>query len=190
MKLTKLGNQVWELSDFLSEFELSSLLSVAQGADESLWHSEEVPEYWRGKVLMAVHIFREDEKLYDFLSNLDKKVEKIFSNAKSVLSISSVIRYLPGRGMGVHMDNVEDHDKDNVFGLVIYLNDDYEGGEIYYPDIDLEVKPKKNSVLIHYAGLSHGVRQVTSGTRYVVTSFVKGDSSTVINNVEEILSAI
>lgn len=81
--------------------------------------------------------------------------------------------------MGVHRDDVEEEDKVNMYGIVIYLNDDYEGGEIIYPDYGVEHKPVAGSMVVHRASTPHGVNSVTGDkVRYILTSFVKGDSST------------
>ena len=116
----------------------------------------------------------------EFMKKLNTKIFNLFMNAWEVLSVSSIIRYRLGEGKGIHRDNDGEKDVNNVYGLVFYLNDDYEGGEICYPSLNYSIKPKKNSVLIHYAGLEHGVNNVISGTRYVLTSFVKGDSGTTV----------
>lgn len=75
------------------------------------------------------------------------------------------------------------------YGVVIYFGD-FEGGEIFYPDLNpdgtvkdawqlinnpecLEYKPEKGDVVIHSAfdPYSHGVRDVTSGIRYAFSNF-------------------
>ena len=72
------------------------------------------------------------------------------------------------------------------YGLVAYFGD-FEGGEIYYPMINpdgskkdvpggdvLTYKPQRGDVVIHGAfdTHTHGVRPVTSGTRYAYANFV------------------
>lgn len=48
----------------------------------------------------------------------------------------------------------------------IFLNDNYEGGELVFPDIDITLKPKTGS-LVFFPGYytRHGVNKVTNGTR-------------------------
>ncbi len=58
-------------------------------------------------------------------------------------------------------------------GCVMYLNDDYEGGEIYFPAYDIEIKPKAGD-LIFFPGSNlymHGVRELRTGIRYTFTTF-------------------
>ena len=72
------------------------------------------------------------------------------------------------------------------YGVCAYLGD-YEGGAIFYPNINpdgtlktdnyngpcFEYTPQKGDIVIHSAfdPYGHGVREVTSGTRYVYSNF-------------------
>ena len=58
---------------------------------------------------------------------------------------------------------------------VIYLNDDYEGGEIYFPDIGLSHKPAAGTLLCFEGSLRHGVRAVTRGLRYTSPGWYSSD---------------
>lgn len=58
---------------------------------------------------------------------------------------------------------------------VIYLNDDYNGGELYFRDQGIDLKPPAYSVAIFNNGADyvHGVRTVLEGpTRYTLASFI------------------
>jgi hypothetical protein len=48
----------------------------------------------------------------------------------------------------------------------LFLNDNYEGGELYFPDLEITLKPKSGT-LVFFPGYytKHGVNEVTSGTR-------------------------
>lgn len=54
----------------------------------------------------------------------------------------------------------------------IILNDDYEGGQLIFPDQDTLIKPKAGS-MVFFPGyyVSHGVNTITKGTRYVLLIF-------------------
>ena len=60
------------------------------------------------------------------------------------------------------------------YGVLLYLNDEYNGGEIYFPEFDLEIKPEKGE-LIFFPGNNlymHGVKEVTEGNRFVIQNFL------------------
>ena len=62
------------------------------------------------------------------------------------------------------------------YATIIYINDDYNGGEIFFTNKNLELKPKPGSLLIFPGNdeFNHGVRHVQSGPiRYVLVGFIK-----------------
>lgn len=58
-------------------------------------------------------------------------------------------------------------------GIIFYINDDFEGGEIDYIDKGIVIKPIANSLLVHNASNTHGVKLVTKGDRYIMANFYK-----------------
>ena len=54
----------------------------------------------------------------------------------------------------------------------LYLNDDFEGGELFFPNLDISIKPKARQLIIFPGGNEyvHGVKTVTKGARYVLFS--------------------
>lgn len=72
--------------------------------------------------------------------------------------------------MFVHIDNQVHMEKPILWGSVVYPNDDYDGGEIYYPDYDFLYKPKPGSLVLHEGNTKHGVKKVISGNRFCAAS--------------------
>jgi hypothetical protein len=59
------------------------------------------------------------------------------------------------------------------YACMLYLNSNFEGGEIYFPDYDIEIKPRPG-LLVFFPGTLeylHGVREITEGVRYTVGCF-------------------
>lgn len=59
--------------------------------------------------------------------------------------------------------------------ILAYLNDDYGGGELYFPEHNFAIKPKRRMLImfpgnLHYV---HGVAKITSGTRYTLSQWSK-----------------
>jgi hypothetical protein len=107
----------------------------------------------------------------------------------------NIKKYAVGTAMGAHFDQL-DGDKTLRYSLVMYLNDDFEGGEISFtlsdydgvlnktnstPDLDHEkalkegimdfsIKPKANSVIIFpsSAPYHHTAHLVKTGFKYMV----------------------
>jgi leucine proline-enriched proteoglycan (leprecan) len=63
------------------------------------------------------------------------------------------------------------------FAGVIYLNDDYEGGELYFTGLDIAVKPRRGMFVGLTAGFhhEHSVLRVESGTRLTMPFFLTFD---------------
>lgn len=73
------------------------------------------------------------------------------------------------------------HDHSNITTLVNLNPGEFEGGGTYFPKYKCNVNPKEYGVMTLHPGNithKHGARAVTSGTRYVVVSFIKGGSHT------------
>lgn len=81
----------------------------------------------------------------------------------------------PGSSMKPHIDGPPEFEElgypemgvSNI-GSNYYLNDNYSGGELYYPNLDFEYKPVPNSLVLHRGSdpqFQHGVREVTAGWR-------------------------
>lgn len=50
--------------------------------------------------------------------------------------------------------------------------DDYEGGELVFPELERELKPKKGTGVVFKSDILHGVQPVVSGSRYMLLSFM------------------
>jgi hypothetical protein len=77
-----------------------------------------------------------------------------------------------------HSDNSDFDGHPNAFEInkyvgILYLNYDYEGGELYFPDHNIELKPAAYSYICFPGGVEniHGVKEITKGVRYTMVSF-------------------
>jgi hypothetical protein len=75
-----------------------------------------------------------------------------------------IARFEEGHGMHDHFDS----SRPNDIATLVYLNSDYEGGEIYFPDYDIVIKPEPGDLLCFpdQPAYVHGVKTIKSGTRY------------------------
>ena len=82
------------------------------------------------------------------------------------------VKYGPGNFFKPHSDHGFSYTA--TVSSIIYLNDDYEGGELYFPIIDVKIKPKAGDVILFPSTFiyAHGSASVLSGTKYsAVTMF-------------------
>ena len=63
---------------------------------------------------------------------------------------------------------------DRDVSFLFYLNDQYGGGELEFPDLGLTIKPKKGMMIAFpsYKDFAHMVHPVTWGHRYTLVSWV------------------
>lgn len=81
----------------------------------------------------------------------------------------SISKYYSGSGMGPHTDaGPIAH-----LSAVLYLNDDYDGGELAFPNHDIVVKPSAGSIIMFPSvePYVHDPRNVVSGEKYIAPSF-------------------
>ena len=73
----------------------------------------------------------------------------------------------------LHTDDSGDT-KHRKISMVCALSDpdDYKGGELHFPDLNISFKLKKGSIIVFNPSLMHGVTPVTEGNRYVLISFM------------------
>lgn len=82
------------------------------------------------------------------------------------LEVYQLVSWPAGSEQPVHVDNRR---APTTHAAILYLNDDYVGGQTYFPDIAEEVQPQCG-LLAGFPGraLPHGVRRIESGTRYTL----------------------
>lgn len=134
-------------------------------ADERNKYTEENDQnYWYDKSMMLEDL--------DFCDRLMERIQPFFGPGYTLPRITEVHRQQVGEGMDEHADM--GHRKDLLRSMLFYLNDDYEGGELYFPALNFEYKPKAGDFVTFpsYERYTHGVRPVLSGSdRYVLAGF-------------------
>lgn len=72
------------------------------------------------------------------------------------------------------VDNKLKRVADRDISVLMYLNDDYEGGQIEFTQLQLTIRPKAGMLLAFpsYWEFEHKVHPVTKGTRYSIVSWI------------------
>lgn len=174
--------EIYVYEDFLSIDELAYLDSQIEKANlKNLWQGEPGNTVdsgnWRNRNFF---LERSDETV-----SLEEKVAKAYSEKIATLSelgagsqfkgLGPINRTTPGQSLPVHDDmGPPEMNLPVAHGLILYLNDDFTGGELYYPGLGLEIAPKRGLLVAHSASkkYAHGVKEVTSGIRYGLTMFI------------------
>ena len=86
-----------------------------------------------------------------------------------------LLRYKPGQHFHEHIDNIAGHPTwgQRQLSTVLYLNDDYTGGEIQFPRQKKTLKPKAGDVVLFPSHFTHphASLDVKEGTKLAVVSW-------------------
>lgn len=87
-----------------------------------------------------------------------------------------VRQYQAGSFMTAHQDAYGYIKKGNDFAkpiitALLYLNDDYIGGELSFPNEGIKIKPKKGSIVVFLSNIDHEVLTILDGDRYLTSIY-------------------
>ena len=150
---------------------------------------------WRGhKIAEAIELGTSSNSLksmspeiYGIFMNMFVKIIKPAEPLLNISPVAELQRFIAGEkdfsvldkewSMTPHQDNNSSYSMTaNIEkGLIFYINDDFEGGEIEYVNKNIIHRPVANSIIVHPANqeYTHGVRLVTSGHRCIMTNFYR-----------------
>jgi len=194
--VTELVPGVFYIRNFVTEEELNTLWAEINASKEDDWTRRYLAEMERH----ALDKFGTDDLSYlkneglievtdDFFDKtlevqsekmrrvLEERSRKIFYALGDyvVTGFQTFQRLYEGSQLKAHYDRYSD--KLVAYASVLYLNDDYNGGELFFPELDFEIaKPEVGSLIIFPGSekYTHGVRHVKEGpVRYVIPAFIK-----------------
>jgi len=98
-----------------------------------------------------------------------EELENLKSDMFEGMNYYGIRRYNENESMGPHPDRVEE-DKD-TYTISVYLDDDYEGGElgVVQPGVDALIKPNAGSIVVFPSGYLHESKLLTSGRKTIIT---------------------
>ena len=82
----------------------------------------------------------------------------------------NILKYVEGGFLPPHQDHGV---SSRALSVLIYLNDDYEGGEISFPISNIVLKPKSGSVVLFPSNFLyvHTISDMISGVRYSIPAW-------------------
>lgn len=182
----EIHKNIFLIKDFISEDERLSLISIAKNASEEDWKKTYLDNI-KGNVnlskiaKLAVDYPLMDNPLMDKALNhesdlsflLRDRIRAAISKDLRIATFGTIQRHYPGSSLPAHTDKA--FGTLPKYATVLYLNDDYLGGELYFPVLNLEFKFPKGSLVIFDTDdkYEHGVKEVLDGpTRFVITNFM------------------
>jgi hypothetical protein len=195
-EIEKINEDIILVKNFISKEELGHVFDIINNTTEEDWKIEylsnlknfcmekfgrddvdnlvaegkfEITQNWEDKNFNILHTDVQ-KVIYDRLNDLVAvaKPEWMLSG------FATIQRMQEGVELKSHTD--QDTDPSIRYATILYLNDEYSNGEVFFPNFDIELKPKATSLLL-FPGTKqyeHGVRHVGPGAiRYVLVGFIK-----------------
>jgi len=121
-----------------------------------------------------------DDPYFDLLT---QRVADFF-NVQNLMCIEPfpMMKYSPGDYFNWHTDLTGGFATQRIATMIMYLNDDFEGGATCFQHLGLKIQPKRGSALVYYytptEPLVHCGNAVTSGTKFILNAFVRNGEFT------------
>ncbi len=187
-------DMIIELENFMTEDEIIFLENAAKNI--TIWDVTETHEnengtviydanYWKDRVATRPSLDKNDPEIGPVLERLFQRLQPIIEDFFSVRvqpTGQTIVRWLPGQFQNPHADK-ELHDGPDAglpndfpwydLSSLFYLNDDYEGGELYFPLQDVQFKPKRGAAYFFPGDKNfiHGVTEIKNSIRYTCPFF-------------------
>lgn len=137
--------------------------------------------YWSNRQCSGEILKRINPEVFNLIEKYIQKMRIYLENNFNV-SLSTrppvIIKWREGLEQQPHADKQTNDGKPNPFptydiNSLFYYNDDFEGGELYYPEYDLTINPRPGLAVAHPGDINylHGVKKIISGERYTTPSF-------------------
>lgn len=166
---------IYIVNNLLSKEEIETLLLAAR--DLEIWKESE----FRNKYTDIKKLQEKYPEVYLLLEDITlrwKPLVSKFFNVEIKTYMNPMSKWPVGGSQKPHADKEwEDGSpaQENYYdiGSVIYLNDDYEGGEIYFPDHNIDLRPKPGTAIAFPGDLffMHGVKELSKTERYTIPIF-------------------
>lgn len=165
------------IEDFISQSDIDAIYDYCYSINE--WVSQSVSN--TDSISTAATMKQNAPDVYDILQGYHREVHRLIEHKfgrKLLLDETGIRRWDAGEFQGIHADGETFDGLPNDtyivdYGSIMYINDNYEGGEIFFPAYDIEFKPKPGTLVFFPSSTYyvHGVRMVTAGVRYTSPHF-------------------
>ncbi|MGI9653044.1 prolyl hydroxylase family protein [Chryseobacterium sp. RLHN22] len=177
MKKKELHPQIFVIENFLTDEECDHYIDLTK--DKVF---EEAKINMSGRQMMSKGVRNNDRLMIfdnDLAENLFKKAAEFLPQTHddyNILDFNEMFRiykYSTGQRFKMHRDGsyIRNVNEKSFYTFLIYLNDDFEGGETEFENL-FTVAPKKGSALVFYHPLRHEGKTLISGLKYVLRTDV------------------
>jgi len=191
------------VDNILTEEDIRIIMNYIESTEESDWmdngsdnpHNKTIDvhsgenmnrqgeDYWAGRTIHLPKIKSKNTQVADIMKRwahgIRKKAVEHFKLKHLICDGPHLVRWLHGYELFPHCDQEEPDGREHEFpyrdfGSITWLNNNYTGGQIYYPNLDNyspEMKVGRTAFHRGTCNHMHGVKEVDSGIRYTIASF-------------------
>ncbi|HYG14107.1 MAG TPA: 2OG-Fe(II) oxygenase [Bacteroidia bacterium] len=176
MSLKVINKNIFLVPDFLTPIECREYIEMS----EKLGYEKALVETEKG--YQEIKAVRDNDRVLFTDSNLSSHLyERAFQYLPGHIGNSSLYglnelirfyRYKPGQKFKKHNDQsfIKNEEEASYYTFLIYLNDNYEGGETQF---DMQtIRPQAGTLLIFLHQLEHSGNEVVNGVKYVLRTDV------------------
>jgi hypothetical protein len=196
VNFTEITDELISIENFLTDKELDFIWSRINSAKQEDWEIEytsnlkrfclqkfgrddvdnlvtegkfEITQNWNDKNL-NISDSKEYRVFHERLNRLTLETESNFE----LSGFATIQRMQPGVELKSHTDNHTD--PSITYAAILYINDDYVDGELFFKNLNIKLRPKPKTLLLFPGNekYEHGVELVSEGPiRYVLVGFIK-----------------
>ena len=138
-------------------------------------------EYWSNRQCSSPILKKLNVEVWEIIDKyVDKMARQIEADYGLLVEKRSpvIMRWVAGNEQQPHADKQLNTGEPNAFinydiNSLFYYNNDFVGGELYYPQYDIKITPEPGLAVVHPGDINylHGVTRVESGERFTTPSF-------------------
>lgn len=172
------------IDDLLSGAECANLAEAFYEMSDRLFRSDAIDPYWNNRFLWHADVAACHPRQGAIMLDAQREATGLMKGFYRITAdlypdMLQLVSWKSGMFMRPHADNAnpdgsKHHMAHRDFAGVLYINDDYEGGELYFTSLNIAVKPRRGMFVGMTAGFhhEHAVLRVKSGMRLTMPFFL------------------
>ena len=173
--------------DFLSAAQCDAVVEAYRRNESRAEASITDDNFFSGRFLWISSLPEEDRYIKRLMNDVRARAAQrlmaFYKLKKPVFADTiQIVKWPAGFEMPAHADNANPDGSAHPtpfrdYTSLVYLNDDFEGGEFYFDNQKLRLKPKKGLLVCFTGGMRHfhGVGKVVSGERFTMPAWYSED---------------
>lgn len=169
-----------------------NILDLINSTENSITNTDVISKWYEWGSSSNEYVFgQKKDFLYSNITTSSEDTAHIFNSIHSSIATAQQIytektgvklkghqpmcinKYFTGKMMGPHVDGDEGSDSNPFISAVLYINDDYEGGELEFPNQEIKIKPSAGSIVMFPSTqpFVHNPKEVISGEKIMCPAF-------------------